>query len=178
MTPAKKIALELVACDSVAAEINRRNGTDFAVQKGQNEPADVIFVSRSRKWPSRDAQVVSVPRDIHHRDDNQNLERIRRVLEDALNERRVHGVFVGVLPDANAVEHRVNGALIDQIADLILARADGAGFRITYEELLETAPEVADYFHQIIVRKLSNEELSIVEVPGPRRGVTPGWALD
>lgn len=167
MNPAEKKRLELIACQSVASEINRATGTDFRPEEGAQEPADIHFVSLSGRWPNRDAQVVSTPRDIHHRDDNHNLERIKQNMEAALNVRGIRGIYVGLLPDVTAVERGARPQLLGQIADFISAKDKQGDFTVHYDELLDRLPEVAEYFHQFFVSFFPDQDLTVVDVAGP-----------
>lgn len=167
MNPAEKKRLELLACQSVASEINQTAGTDFQPQEAAREPADIVFVSPSRKWPDRDAQVVSTPRDIHHRDDSHNLERMRQNMTAALRARGTRGIFVGLLPDAIAVERGVRPRLLERIADFISGKGRVGDFTVQYDELLELLPDVAEYFHQFFVSYLPDQDWTVVDVAGP-----------
>jgi sirohydrochlorin ferrochelatase len=69
------VAREIEEGRLVAQYLNERQGTDYEAQAGDHEPADVVLVSRGGQHRRREAQVVTIPLDFRHRDDNQDVQR-------------------------------------------------------------------------------------------------------
>ena len=46
----------------VAQYLNETQGTDYEARAGDREPADVVLVSPTGQHPTREAQVVTIPR--------------------------------------------------------------------------------------------------------------------
>jgi hypothetical protein len=70
----------------VAQYLNERHGTDYEARAGDREPADVVLVSPTGRHPAREAQVVTIPLDFRHRDDNQNVQRAQARLSEMLGQ--------------------------------------------------------------------------------------------
>jgi len=158
---------ELLACETVALEINKLEGTDFHARLTNSEPADAELVSTSGKCPPRPAQVVTIPRDIHHREDNQNLEGFERDLTASLKELGVGPVFIAVIPGAKAVQYGMKAKLVRQLAEFVHGANRSTNMRLDYPDILDSVPEVAEYVHQVFISHWDDQTDIDVDIPGP-----------
>lgn len=162
---AEKKERELIPCRWLAKELNRARGTDYKVIASSEEPADVLFTSASRKHPEIPAQVISIPLDWRHRDDNQSVQRIRRYLKDALLKRGLKHCSVGIILTGPDELKGLNNSLLEQLIKLVEEESRKGNRKLNYEEIGAYFPELARYVHYIIITHYEGIEDVDVDIP-------------
>lgn len=144
-------AWELQQGALVAAHINASTGADYEALRSDHEPADVVLVSQSGRFPRRDAQVVSIPLDFRARDDKHTVRNIIAHLNNLLQNRGMDDALIGVIPSGRAQMAGVKRDLLEQLAELIVQRGKRVNVDLEYEEIYQHSPELADYIHRVII---------------------------
>jgi hypothetical protein len=147
----RKKQWELDQGNRVAKALNFSEGTDYEVRPSGQEPADVILESPSGRFPSRPAQVVSIPLDFRFRSDKHSIQKFQGALKGPLEERGARHALVGIILSREAESHGVPPRMVQELADLIICeRSDGHG-EFRYDELNRQNPELLDFFHVVNV---------------------------
>jgi len=119
----EKKCREVAYCQSVAREINAAEKTDYHAEPANQEPADCIFVSESGRFPLRRAQVVTIPQDFTHREDNNNIVRLKRDLARTLKKHGLDHCFTwdGLTDDGSRCGLKSDEVL--ELSNLVRERA-------------------------------------------------------
>lgn len=167
---AEKKRREVAECESIAAAVNAKDGTDYVAKPCDTEPADVVLESSSDKYPNRMVQVVSIPHDYQIRADNKNVERLRGALTDSLKKRGVAHAIVGLSILGNTTKQGVPQAQVDHLAERIRdmsATVKQTGkCEIGYVDLLKIVPELSAYVSNVVVRYDEENPSVTVDTPG------------
>jgi hypothetical protein len=150
---AQKRAWEVEQGRLVAEYLNGAQGTDYEARAADAEPADVILVSPSGRFPPRNAQVVSIPLDFRSRDDKQTVNRIRTRLAELMRARGVQEIYVGLSLSGEAEMHGMTRPQIEQLADFIVRMRGEQDVTLGYDEIYEHSPELADLVHRILIAR-------------------------
>jgi hypothetical protein len=120
----EKKQTEVTWAQPIALEMNQRDIMDFEVipASDRDEPADVLFVSKSNRLRQRKVQVVTAPRGdfLHLRPDNHNLERFGDLLRASLVEAGVPGASIEISAGPQIVLHGARPSDIDSVRALIV----------------------------------------------------------
>ncbi len=136
---------EILVCQLVAEAINMSDGTDYRAHPCNPDPPDVKLVSDSGRYASRQAEVVSTPRDFTIRNDNKNVQRFERELSRALEQLGVSHCHVMVMWTESAMRHGTEIRHIDRLAEILADTILANGHRrIDGDELYDYSPEVAE----------------------------------
>lgn len=131
---------EIAYCQQVVGRMNHDDGTDYAVESAPEEPTDVIFKSRSGKYPDRAIQVVTAGPSL--RTDRRNIQNFERALSDCI---RRNGVDEGLIltlaltPQAMCSKRPRH---IELVCKLIIKNLEQGCFALTPNELRKNAPAV------------------------------------
>lgn len=184
---AEKKQRELAEGGEAAAYLNHELGADYEAIPSDREPADVLFVSRSREFPERMIQVVTIPHDYQIRADNQNLGRFMRELSTALKTRGVSNLTVGFTPLGPASARGIPRAQVESLADYLAVHQpespqDMCAF--DFMELLAIDPELSAYLSNVVLfRDEDNLDVSVItpgvaaELPDDGSWIEDGLAL-
>ncbi len=149
---AEKKRREIAYCLEVCHTINRLRGTDYEPRPSLDEPADVVLISESGEHAPIPTQVVTIPLDFRHRDDNQNIEKFKETLRDTLFAGGLRNCLVGPILSGEAQMKGVPRPLVKQLAEIVLHEASRNRKAIlTYDDILARAPELAEYIHEVHV---------------------------
>lgn len=107
---------EVFVCELVAREVNKTQGTDFHAEPNTEKAPDAVLVSASGRHPYRYAEVVSIPRDLIFRKDNNNIRKIAGNLSGALREGGLDPCELAVMVTDNANQHRIKPPLLKPLA--------------------------------------------------------------
>src|ERR1700739_3546881 len=149
----------------VAQYLNERQGTDYEARAGDREPADVVLVSPTRRHPTREAQVVTIPLDFRHRDDNQNVQRAQARLTEMLGQRGVNQVYVGLTLSGEAEMHGMSLPQIEHLARVIAGEVGERDVVLRYNDIYERSPELAELVHNIVISQPGLVLNTQVEIP-------------
>ncbi|HXX21893.1 MAG TPA: hypothetical protein VEO19_01935 [Terriglobia bacterium] len=141
-TGTNKKQAELAFCWPVVGRINHDERTDYAPVPATEEPADVLFRSRSSRHPDREVQVVTAPPGSRSRIDSDNVRNFKRELCNYLGERGLNGgpmLTVALTPKAMRSKRPQHIALIGA---LIIEKIKEGAFSLMPDELRKIAPEV------------------------------------
>lgn len=135
---------ELFVCELVADEMNSQEETDYRALACDDRFPDVLLISSSGKFPTREAEVVSTPQDFTIRSDNKNTQKFERHLLAALEVLGVSGCDVLVNWHNDAIRFGMDKELIAALAKIIAAFAPSEGYRsVRGEEIYRYSPEVS-----------------------------------
>lgn len=148
---AEKKAWEIAQGQLVAAEINSAEKSDYVVQEGDREPADVVLISPSRRYQARSAQVVSIPLDFRHRDDKQTVNQVQTRVARSLNSAGMHDVLVGIILSGQAEMHGVTPELLDSLTNLIIERGRRENVSLRYQDIYDYSEALAERVHDVFV---------------------------
>jgi hypothetical protein len=168
---AKKV-WELEKCRRVAEAINEADGADYEAQPSNAEPADVVLVSKSKKFVQRPAQVVSIPLDFRHRDDKGTVEKLKRGLAELLRNKGMEHLLVGVIPSGDAEMHGVKEPIVEQLAEIVAKEGRDRDLVLGYGEIYERSPELAESIHNIFVSH--HDAIPEIEIDIPAGSAVPG----
>jgi hypothetical protein len=149
----------------VAHYLNERQGTDYEARAGDREPADVVLVSPSGRHPPREAQVVTIPLDFRHRDDNQNVQRAQARLTEMLGQQGVNQVYVGLTLSGEAEMHGMPLPRIEQLARLIAGEVGERDATLRYNDIYERSAELAELVHNIVISRPGLVPNTQVDIP-------------
>lgn len=184
---AEKKRRELEEGREAAAYLNQELGADYEAIPSDREPADVLFVSKSKQLPERMVQVVTIPHDYQIRADNQNLARFARDLKTALKTRHASNLTVGFTPLGSATERGIPRALAEKLADYLAAHQPEPPQdtrAIEFMELLAVDPELSGYLSNVVLfRDEDNPDVTVItpgvaaELPDDGSWIEDGLAL-
>jgi hypothetical protein len=120
---------EVFICQKVAEVVNTRLGTDYCARPCEPEPPDVLLVSQSEEYATREAEVVRAPQDFTIRSDNQNLRTFDHELQAKLNRRGISGCLIDVGWTGDALRYGIKDwkSTIAELAGLIAERVSSDG---------------------------------------------------
>ena len=166
---AEKTQRELVEGKQAAAYLNKELGADYEVIPSDREPADVLFVSKSKQWPERMVQVVTIPHDYQIRADNQNLARFVRDLTTALKSRDVSNLTVGFTPLGPATKHGIPRAQVETLANYLAENQPEPPHdtrAVDFIELLAIDLELSGYLSNVVLFQDKDNPDVTVLTPG------------
>jgi hypothetical protein len=150
--------------------LNSEEGTDYEVFPSNEEPADVRFVSPSGQFPDRMVQVVTIPHDYEVRADNRNVERLKRDLEQALEDRNVQYLTVGLTLLGETPKRGVPKEQVDNLADLISAAHEEDSpepiRQFGWAHLLARDPALTGYVATVVLFEDETNQRATVDTPG------------
>ena len=150
---AQKMAWEVEQGRLVAEYLNGAQGTDYEARATDAEPADVIIVSPTGRFPVRDAQVVSIPLEFCSRDDKQTVARVKARLELLMKARGIEEIYVGLTLSGEAEMRGMTRPRIEQLADLVVQKRGDQDVTLRYDEIYEALPELAELVHAIVISR-------------------------
>jgi hypothetical protein len=156
----------------VARAINEDEGTDYDVSPAAREPADVVLKSICGKYPTREAQVVSIPLDYRSRDDKHTLRHLETSLEQILLARGMRHILVGVIPSGAVEMYGVPRHIVERLADLIEHEGRNCDVSLNYYEIYDRDHELGEMFHIINISH-HPDVIRDVEIDIPRGGAVP-----
>jgi hypothetical protein len=178
---------ELAEGGQAAAYLNQEIGADYDAIPSDREPADVIFVSRSKEFPERMVQIVTIPHDYQIRADNQNLARFGRDLTTALKTRHASNLSVGFTPLGPATERGIPRAQVEGLADYLVVHQPEPPqdtHALGFMELLSLDPELSAYLSNVVLfRDEDNPDVTVItpgvaaELPNDGSWIEDGLAL-
>lgn len=168
----RKTEREMREGELVAQALNKAGGTDYEAVPASQEPADVTLRSISGRFPTRQAQVVSIPLDFRSRDDKHTLIRIETTLEEMLRERDIHHMLVGIFPSSRAEMHGAPRKVVERLADLIEKEGRNRDISFSNFEMYERDPVLAEMFDGINISHHPGF-IENVEIDIPRGGSFP-----
>ena len=184
---AEKKQRELAEGGQAAAYLNQELGADYDAIPSDREPADVLFVSRSKEFPERMVQVVTIPHDYQIRADNQNLSRFGRDLTTALKTRLASNLSVGFTPLGPATERGIPRGQVESLADYLAVHQPEPPQdtrALDFMELLAIEPELSAYLSNVVLfRDDDNSDVTVitpgvaVELPNDGSWIEDGLAL-
>jgi hypothetical protein len=149
---------ELFVCKIVAEELNRLSGTDYRPTSCEERFPDVLFVSDSGGFPTREVEVVSTPQDFTIRPDNKNVRNFERQLDTALHGLGMSGCQVQVNWHRDAIRFGMKTRVIPLLAQIIRdATPEHGHVAVRGEDIYEASPEVSqavNYFRVVRIRSL------------------------
>ncbi len=112
---------EVFVCQQVADEINKILGSDYQAKRCHSNAPDVRLLSASGVYPTRQAEVVSAPRDFTIRDDNRNIAKFERKLVAELSRMSVQGWLLHVAWTIEVVRYGIKrcDSIIHELAAII-----------------------------------------------------------
>jgi hypothetical protein len=161
----QRVAREVEEGSLVARYLNERQGTDYEARAGDHEPADVVLVSPTGRHLPREAQVVTIPLDFRHRDDNQNVQRAQARLTEMLGQRGVNQVYVGLTLSGEAEMHGIPLPRLEQLARLIAAEVGERDAILRYNDIYDRSPELAELVHNIVISPPGLVHNTQVDIP-------------
>jgi hypothetical protein len=156
----------------VARAINEAEGADYEATFAMREPADVELKSAGGRFPTRGAQVVSIPLDFRSRDDKHTVRRLETLLEEALIERGMRHVLVGVIPSGAVEMHGASRLMVGRLADFIEREGRDRDAFYGYNEIYGHDHELGEMFHNINISH-HPDLIDGVEIEIPRGGAVP-----
>lgn len=166
---AAKKERELAEAAEAAAYLNQELGADYEAIPSDQEPADVLLISRSHQFPERMVQVVTIPHDYQIRADNQNLARFVRELSTALRTREVSKLTVGFTPLGPATARGIPRAQVESLADYLAVQRPEPSQdtrALDFMEMLAVDPELSAYLSNVVLfRDEGNRDVTVL-TPG------------
>jgi hypothetical protein len=174
MTNDQKKDQEVSLCQSVAQEINKKEGTDYRAEPGTSEPADVCLVSSSKTHPPRSVQVVTIPHDLSAREDNSNIHKLKHNLLAALRGVGLSRCIVRMLLSEKTIRYGLKQELTETLARVIVQEGEDRNVQLRGTDLYAFSPELAKSISLISVLHSPHMKRLDVQVDlwtwGPRDG--------
>jgi hypothetical protein len=161
---------ELIPCRLLAEEINREQGTDYKACESDEGLADALLRSVSGKYLEIAVQVVSVPLDWRHRDDNQGVAKMNKVLTDALARRGAKHCSIDLALSRTATR-RMPGIVVERLADLICGEAEKGSRQLGPSQIAAYSPELTQYVDCISI--FYSSAIQAVTVSAPSGDMLP-----
>jgi hypothetical protein len=158
---------EVFVCSRVAEEINRIEGTDYEVQSSPCDPPDVLLVSKSKKFPVREVEVVSTPQNFLIREDNGNIRILEQKLSSALTNLGVSCCDVLVNWTELAVRVTTKMSMVRTLAEVISCNTPEIGhFYLDAGDIYDQFPALSQIVNGVRILRLSNLALEVHSVRG------------
>ena len=155
-------AREVFVCELVAEAINVSEGTDYRAHPYKSDPPDVLLVSETGRYATRQVEVVSTPQDPAIRYDNKNKRHFEHTLRIALERLGVAECQVTVNWTEAAMRYGTQDRRIVQFARIIAHRLPADGhLSIRGVELYDCSPEISEIVNYVSMFRLQGMTLSV-----------------